>query len=252
MRTLVLVLVMLAGHAAMAETLEAELTGRLQKAAPARVLFVGNSYSFQVPKVLANLAQSEGRKIVVEQVTKGGWTLARHAKAEATLARIRDGGWDVVVLQEQSQTPAFPKAQRERGMIPAAKALVAEIRKAGAVPAMFVTWGRRDGDQQNAKIFPGDTMEAMQVRLETGYREAADEAGGAVLVPVGPTWLKARNAGKMDGLFAKDGSHPAKDGVYLSACVFYVTFYDTGVRKARGREKELAEIAAGVGIGATN
>jgi hypothetical protein len=252
MRTLVLVLVMLAGQAAMAETLEAEMTRRLQKAEPARVLFVGNSYSFQVPKVFASLAKSEGRKIVVEQVTKGGWTLARHAKTEATLARIRDGRWDVVVLQEQSQTPAFPKAQREQGMIPAARTLVAEIRKAGAIPAMFVTWGRRDGDQQNAKTFPDDTMEAMQARLDTGYREAADEAGGAVLVPVGPAWLRAKKAGQMDGLFAKDGSHPTKDGVYLSACVFYVTFYDTGVRKTRGREKELAEIAAGVGISATH
>ncbi len=245
MRILVLIVMMLGGGVTAGESLEARLTRRLEQGDPARILFVGNSYSFQVPKAFAKLATSEGKKVVVEQVTKGGWTLAKHAKAEATLTKIREGRWDVVVLQEQSQTPAFSKSQRAQTMIPAAKALGAEIRKAGAIPVMFVTWGRRDGDKQNGTAFPNDTMEAMQERLSTGYREAAEAAGGAVLVPVGPTWRKAKKAGKLDGLFSKDGSHPAKDGVYLSASVFYVTFYDTEVRKARGAEKALAEIAAG-------
>lgn len=244
MRILVTMLVGVGFQVAMGGTPAEDLRKRVEESKPARVLFVGNSYSFKVPQAFAKLAKEEGREVVVEQVTKGGWTLAKHAKADATLARIRDGRWDVVVLQEQSQTPAFPKAQREKGMIPATKALVAEIRKAGAVPAMFVTWGRRDGDKQNAKIFPDDTMEAMQKRLNTGYAEAAAGAGGVALVPVGSTWLKAKKAGKLDGLFSKDGSHPAKSGVYLSACVFYVTFFDADIRKAQGAEKALAELAS--------
>ena len=226
-----------------AETPGEEVVARVRAAKPARILFVGNSYSFQIPKEFAKLAKREGRKVEVEQVTKGGWDWAKHAKAEGTLARIRDGKWDVVVLQEQSQTPAFGRAQREQEMIPAAKTLVAAVRKAGAVPVFFVTWGRRDGDKQNAQVYPDDTMEAMQERLLAGYREAAEAAGGAVLVPVGPAWLRAKKAGRLDGLFAKDGSHPAADGNYLGACVFYTSFYDAPVEKAPRGKKELAAIA---------
>jgi hypothetical protein len=113
----------------------------------------------------------------------------------------------------------------------------------GAIPVLFVTWGRRDGDKQNAKVFPDDTMEAMQMRLTAGYKDAAEAAGEVILVPVGPTWLKAKEAGKLDALFAKDGSHPANDGVYLSACVFYATFYGTPVAHATDGDRGLAEIA---------
>lgn len=243
MRFWILIMIMFASQAAPGGELEDRLTARVQAGNPARILFVGNSYSFQVPKAFAAVATAEGSRIVVEQVTKGGWTLAKHAASEATLDKIRGGRWDVVVLQEQSQMPATPEAQRQRVMIPAAKLLVDEIRKSGAIPVMFVTWGRRDGDKQNAKVFPNDTMESMQKRLNTGYREAAESSGGVALIPVGPTWLAAKKAGELDRLFAKDGSHPAKDGVYLSACVFYTTFYATEVKKAPPAQADLAKIA---------
>ena len=201
------------------------LRERLAKAAEPRILFIGNSYSFKVPDVLSRMAAEAGTKLVVERVTKGGWTLKRHAAAEETLAKIRGGRWDVVVLQEQSQLPSFAKEQRSRNMIPHARTLVAEVRKAGAVPVFFQTWGRRDGDLKNAKAFPEDTFEKMQARLVAGYREAAAEAGGVLVVPVGEAWAKEMKAGTGRRLFAKDGSHPSAAGVELSAAVFLRFFF---------------------------
>ena len=246
MRILTILPPLLACGLATAGPLEDQLVTRMTEANPARVLFVGNSYSFQIPRKFAEVATGEGRKVVVEQVTKGGWTLARHSKAEATLRKIREGNWDVVVFQEQSQTPAIGRSQRERGMIPAAKVLAGEVRKAGAIPVFFVTWGRRDGDKQNAAVFPDDTMKAMQERLLTGYREAAKAAGGVAMVPVGPAWQRAKKDGLLDGLFSKDGSHPAPGGVYLGACVFYTTLYNTPVRKAPAAKRKLAKVAGPV------
>jgi hypothetical protein len=202
------------------------LVERVKSAQPLRVLFVGNSYSFKIPKAFEKLATGEGKKIEVEQVTKGGWTLAKHAKAEATLEKIAKGKWDIVVLQEQSQTPAIPEAQRCQAMDPAAKSLATAIRKAGAIPIIFQTWGRRDGDQQNAKTYPNDTFESMQKRLTDGYRKAAEAAGNAHIVPVGEVWAKVHAAGGDHKLFAKDGSHPAAAGNQLGATVFYAAFFD--------------------------
>ena len=184
-----------------------------------------SSYSFKVPGVLARIIRATGRSITVEGVTRGGWTLEQHARSEKTLARIREGKWDVVVLQEQSQRPSFSKAQRSKEMMPYVRALAAEIRKVGAFPGFFQTWGRRDGDRSNRKIFPDDTFEKMQGRLVTGYNEAAVVAGYAPVVPVGEAWAMEVSKGRGKRLFSKDGSHPSTVGVELSARIFHDFFF---------------------------
>ncbi|MCP5537057.1 MAG: hypothetical protein H7A51_12630 [Akkermansiaceae bacterium] len=217
---------------AMKNHAHAALIARVQAAETLRVLFVGNSYSFQIPKAFENLAKAEGKKIHVEQVTKGGWTLAKHASAQATLDKIARGKWDVVVLQEQSQLPAFQEPQRSQQMDAPARQLADAVRTADAIPVFFLTWGRKDGDRQNAAVFPDDTYEAMQKRLASGYRKTAAHAGGAYVVPVGEAWSMLHQMKKDDGLYAADGSHPAKRGNYLGACVFYSSLYDAKVTQS--------------------
>lgn len=213
----------------------AAVVDRVKKAKTLRVLFVGNSYSFQIPKVFATLAKEEGKSVEVRQATNGGWTLAKHAATHATLDYIATGKWDIVVLQEQSLVPSFPEGQRGPLMDAPAKALASAVRDAGAIPVFFLTWGRRDGDKINAKTFPNDTYEAMQKRLGIGYRKAAKQAGGAYLVPVGEIWKMTRTLGKDEGLYTKDGSHPGKRGNYLAACVFFSAFYNAQVsQKSEG------------------
>lgn len=209
---------------------------RVRAAKTLRVLFIGNSYSFKIPKEFEKLAKSEGKKIEVDQVTKGGWTLARHAKAQDTLGKIAKGKWDVVVLQEQSQTPAFPEHQRTLIMDAAAKKLADTTRDAGAIPVFFLTWGRQNGDKQNAASFPNDTYAAMQKRLISGYKNVAAHAGGAYVVPVGEVWSTLRQMKQDEGLYTKDGSHPAKRGNYLGACVFFSALYN---EKLEGDAKDI-------------
>jgi len=210
---------------ALAKDAKAELRDRLIKSDDPRILFVGNSYSFKIPKALGRIAADSDLRLVVEGVTRGGWTLEKHARSEDTLNRIRGGRWDVVVLQEQSQRPAFSKAQRTREMIPHVRSLTAEIVKAGAVPVFFQTWSRRDGDRSNRKIFSDDTFEKMQKRLVTGYEEAAMAAGHALIVRVGEGWAREVSKGRGARLFTRDGSHPSSAGVELTARIFYDFFF---------------------------
>ncbi|NWK57283.1 hypothetical protein HW115_16800 [Verrucomicrobiaceae bacterium N1E253] len=229
------------------------LVDRVKKAKPFRVLFVGNSYSFKIPKQFAKIAEAEGRNVEVSQVTKGGWTMKRHAKSEETLGRIGKGNWDVVVLQEQSQIPSFEEQQRKKLMDPAVKSLVKAIRDADAIPVLFLTWGRKDGDKANAKMFPSDSYQAMQQRLQHGYRQAAKAGGGVWVVPVGEVWSRVRKAGDDVGLYAKDGSHPAAAGNFLGACVFYSAFYDQEVKQTQSKvpkAKALKQAAASVRLSA--
>jgi len=223
------------------------LVDRVKKAPRLRVLFIGNSYSYHIPKQFETLARGEGRKVEVKQVTKGGWTLKKHAASKVTLKKIANGHWDVVVLQEQSQIPSFQEDQRKKLMDPAVRTLVKSIRQANAIPVFFQTWGRKNGDKENAQTFPKDTYQAMQKRLIRGYSKAAEVGGGVWVVPVGQVWSEVRASRKGKGLYAKDGSHPAAAGNYLGACVFYVSFYDTLVKKPSQKIEGARQLAKAAG-----
>ncbi|MCP5546581.1 MAG: SGNH/GDSL hydrolase family protein [Akkermansiaceae bacterium] len=179
-----------------------------------RVLFVGNSFSFGVPRVVAEESIREGSRWDVGRVTRGGWTLEKHVENPETLAAIRNGKWDVVVLQEQSRIPSVPW-QRKTRMIPAARKLAAEVRAAGAVPVFYQTWGYRGGDEWRK----GDDFAAMNARLREGYGEAGETLGMQV-VPVGDAWEREVRAGRGGRLFDADGKHPSEAGDEVTARVF--------------------------------
>ncbi len=195
-------------------------------APPSSVLFIGNSYSFEIPKKLRRIAARHGKTLRVGQVTNSGWTLEQHLRNDETLRKIREGNWDVVVIQEQSRIPSQP-LKRLHAMFPHVRELADEARAVGAVPVLYQTWGRRDGDEW----YPGnDDFHAMNHRLREGYRLAAQAAGGLAVVPVGDAWEREVSAGHSARLFMPDGSHATSDGDDLTATVFYETLFAQGSR----------------------
>jgi hypothetical protein len=181
------------------------------------VFFIGNSYSFGVPDRLKKLAEAEGRKVRMGHSTYGGWTLAKHAAHAPTLEKLRKGNWDVVVIQEQSLVPSRHERMRRKAMDPALGFLVAEARAAGAVPLLYQTWGRRDGDPDR----PGDDFIEMNSRVRNGYRAASQNAGGVAVVRAGDAWEREFVAGRGRELFIEDGSHPSGYGNEVTAREFY-------------------------------
>lgn len=77
---------------------------------PQRILFIGNSYTGvnKLPDVFLEVVKSAGRREpVVKSATPGGQTLRQQLNQAPSQALIEEGGWDVVVLQGQSQEPAL-------------------------------------------------------------------------------------------------------------------------------------------------
>ena len=198
-----------------------ELAERVASQQILRVLFVGNSYSFGVPEAFAKTAAAQGKSVNTGHSTFGGWTLAQHAEHEGTLEKIRSGTWDVVVIQEHSLIPAQPPAKRDAAMFAPLRLLVNEARGHGAIPVLYQTWGRRDGNSLLRK----DTFREMTARLRAGYQAAAKQAGGVVIVPVGDAWEREMNAGRARVLFIDDGSHPSAAGDAVTAETFYRAFF---------------------------
>jgi len=192
------------------------------------ILFIGNSHTYtnNLPQLFADLSQSAGRPVVFDMSAPSGYSLMEHATNESTLAKISRGGWDYVVLQEQSQIPTIP-FWRDSGMFPAARFLDSLVTSHGGSTAFYMTWGWKLG---GTMIYQGDTSPhfrdyfEMQDSVATTYVTIAGELS-ALLSPVGMAWRRARILDTLVDLWQEDCCHATLKGTYLAACVFYCAIF---------------------------
>ncbi len=111
-----------------------------------RVLFIGDSYTYvnDLPTTFADLAWAGGHRVETGTLATGGATFADHVADPATAPMITSRAWNTVVLQDQSEDPAFA-SYRQSEMYPALGQLTSMIRAAGAQPLLFLTWGHEFG-----------------------------------------------------------------------------------------------------------
>ncbi len=202
-----------------------EFVSRKSEQKPLRVLFVGNSYTFvnDLPSLVMRLATAAHEELRFEAVKEcpGGSSLKQHWESGRDVALLREGHFDVMVLQEQSVIASFRPAQLETDMYPYVARLDSAAHDAGTRTLLYMTWGHRVGDPINVH---GDTYQAMQARLVAGYETIAARLHVKV-APVGIAWRRASEADAQAALWSQDGSHPTPAGSYLAACVFYRVLY---------------------------
>lgn len=191
----------------------------------AKVLFIGNSYTFynDLPQMVTDLAASQGDYVYHDDQLAGGATFTTHANNAATYVKIGLEDWDYVVLQAQSQEPSFPDSQVDANTLPPAVQISDSIyaNYFCSEPLFFMTWGRENGDPQWQPI---STYEGMQARLRNAYMRFADSVQGSVS-PVGMAWKRVRDNHPGIQLYVADGSHPSLEGSYLAACTFYASIF---------------------------
>ena len=175
------------------------------QAAPLRVLFVGNSYTFfnNLPVLVHRIAEATpGRRIDTDQVTFPGWTLQRHWLEGPAPRRIREGRRDVVVLQEFSTRPITDPGQ----FAAYAQLFNTVVRKAGARPVLYMTWARRFAPQN-------------QSILTNAYRRVG-KAIKAPVAPCGEAWRRWLAAPDAPRLHIADDSHPLFRASFMNALTF--------------------------------
>jgi len=185
------------------------------------VFFVGNSYSFGVPKEFGGLAASRGKDVRIGHSTFSGWSLAKHSRNPGTLKKLSEGEWDVVVIQDYSTNPSQGERERRMIMDPGVQFFATEARALGAVPLLYQTWGRRDGDPNVG----GDDFYRMNDRVRSGCLYASRNGGGIITVHAGDAWEREFRAGHGADLFHEDGSHPSAYGNKVTAEEFYRTIF---------------------------
>jgi hypothetical protein len=201
---------------------------------PQRVLFIGNSYTGvnKLPEVFLEVVQSSGRPApVVKSSTPGGRTLKQHLTIAGSMKLVDEGGWDVVVLQGQSQEPAIAEKDEavRKEFLESAAELCRRVRaKSPKVKIYFYeTWARHADYWKAAKKGPdvGVNPKEMQTRLRKWYGVVAKD-NGATLVPCGDAWELNYATSAPVRLHTSDHSHPEFVGTYLNALIFFGKIYE--------------------------
>ncbi len=191
------------------------------------ILFIGNSYTYcnDLPKLVQNLSESAGKQLNIDSNTPGGMTLLGHLSNSTTVSKIKEGCYDYVILQEQSQIPTIDY-YRYNQMYPAItnlKAMVEEYNPCARV-ITYMTWGRRYGGQQcdatNTYCSPDFVdFNHMQDSLTSAYMQISDMLN-IQCAPVGVTWQNILNDSDLV-LHSSDDSHPNLDGSYVAALTIF-------------------------------
>src|SRR4051812_4014849 len=190
-----------------------------------RVLFIGNSFTARndLPGMVGGLAGAAGLAMEHRLISAGGASLRRHWNAGAAAEAIRTGRYDRVVLQEQSTLPVKGAARMHESV----RLFDAEIRKARARTALYMTWARRHA--------PG-TQQAITDAYATIGREL-----NADVIPAGLAWQAVLAKHQSPILHDKDGSHPTVAGTYLAACAAFAVLFDRSPLKNAFTVEELSD-----------
>lgn len=186
-------------------------------AAPTRVLFIGNSYTYyhSLPSLVEELAQAAGQEIEVRAFTRGGATLME-LELHPELRALWNEKWDYVVLQEYS-TLGLSSWNGELSIndpgnfLQGVRLLAQRAKASNAKVILYATWARKKRPD-------------LQPYLDYGYNAAAKEIT-ATIAPVGRAWAAIREQQPNLELFDPDGSHPSVSGSYLGACVIMRTIF---------------------------
>ncbi len=213
----------------------------------AKILFIGNSFTQRndLPALLAGLAAtaSAGTRLESELVAAGGASLRQHLNKGTAGLLLAEGGWDYVVLQEQSTLP-IKNPKRTQENIRDFHGIIAD---SGARTVLYMTWARLNAPET-------------QATLTATYDEIGTELGVTV-VPAGLAWQQAlaqttataSATATAPVLHDADKSHPTLAGSYLAALCFQWTLFGEPVGEPAaagkipvGERSMLAAVAAQV------
>jgi len=174
-----------------------------------RVLFLGSSltYANDMPFVVQALARSIGKTLDVAVVAQGGANLEDQWNRGEALRKIKEGGWNFVVLQ---QGPSTLPENREN-MRDYTKRFAEPIQKAGGRAALYMVWPSAD------RIDYFD-------EVRTSYELAAQDVGG-MLIPAGEAWRAVWRRDPKIPLYKRDGVHPTPAGSLTVALSVFGMLY---------------------------
>ena len=207
-----------------------------------RALFIGNSFTARndLPGMIARMAAAAaGEQFNYRLISAGGASLRRHWNGGVALREIQSGGYDRVVLQEQSTLPIKNAVRMHENV----RLFDDAIRAAGSRLVLYMTWARRSDPESQAQI-------------TNAYQAIGSELGAAV-IPAGLAWESVLRLHPDIVLHDRDGSHPTLAGTYLAACAAFAVLFgrpstaSAPVDGLSAKDADILRRAAGLAVSGT-
>lgn len=181
---------------------------------PTRLLLVGNSFTFYnggVENHLRLLAESEHppRLLQADRAAKGGATLKILQNQEWLHEKIREGLYDLVILQEDipelTEHSVAPFQEQVR-------LFDREIRGVGGNTALFMTW-------------PYERLNWVSLEQIEQVHGAISRELNIPVAPVGTAFQRALRERPGLAMLGPDREHQTLHGTYLAANVIYAVVF---------------------------
>ena len=201
-----------------------------------KLLFIGNSYTFyhNYPMIFKQMAWREGHFADCNIFVSGGYTMKAHLANKYSLEQIDKGGYDFVMLQDQSIQCTVNGTADDYGCAKQVGLMVNRVRKSSpnANIHLEITWGRRYGNNNFGKYAPllekypefYASYDAMQNRLIEIVSDEAKQSNIGT-TPLGYAWQIVMHERPELNLYHTDNHHQSYAGSYLAAAVAYLTVY---------------------------
>ena len=195
---------------------------------PLNILFVGNSYTYynDMPtQIFAPIARAAGYDVTVRALTEGGhhlWEFADELDAQGKVLHSllkQSTKYDIVVIQEQSNTPVSNPARFYTGVRDLKELILAHNPDAEIV--LYATWGYQTGHESLTKY--GKTTQEMEMKLRAAYTAIAEELDLTVAYAgAGMTYALEHSS---VGLYNADRTHPSLAGSAIAAWTIFSTVF---------------------------
>jgi hypothetical protein len=191
-----------------------------------KVLAIGNSFTYYCgsPVMLKELAWAEGHYLDISASLKGGWTMGKHLSLETTNDLVAEGGYDYMILQDQSLVPA--KVGRDpKGMAQQVKdmeAVATKVRTVSPECKAIVenTWSYWKNDFGSFK-----SLDDFDRNGRKGAKILAKAVEDARVSPIADAFRIVRAERPDINLYHTDKHHQSVYGSYLKSCVNYLVLY---------------------------
>ena len=190
-----------------------------------KVLCIGNSFTYyqSCPQMLKDIAWKEGHYLDVSASLKGGWSMGKHLTYPTTEDEIGRGGYDVVILQDQSQSAAQVGSDRKKYAenVTNTVAMAQKVRSSSEDCRLLLecTWayaGKNNGGFGCVTEFYKNAGKGIKVMAR---------AAKADVSPIRDAFRLANIERPDILLFADDGYHQSIYGSYLKSCVNYLVLF---------------------------
>lgn len=181
-----------------------------------RVLFIGNSFTFEhdLPLLFADIARQGGHDVQVDMMAEGGAHLADYLQTQTADQIMATYQPDLLILQDFSTVALVPEFAEN-----SLRALTAFCRYSSTRKILFETWPRREGHrlyrQDGMPRTPAEMHNLVRTHYQSAQCPAPHERTSHRLAPVGQAWMLGIGL----PLHRNDGYHASLTGAWLAALV---------------------------------